>query len=209
MNANARRMPSGRVVLLRHGETEWSKSGQHTGTTDIQLTAEGERAASEVGALVRSYNIVSVVTSPLTRARRTAELAGLTNASVDEDLREWDYGAYEGLSTPQIREQLGYAWEIFHDGVTAGTTPGESVEDVAARARKVLDRITPDLHRGDVVLVAHGHLLRILTSVWLREEPRFGAKLSLDAGSVSVLGEHHDVPTIDVWNRTPGNTPAQ
>ncbi|KNX37120.1 histidine phosphatase family protein [Luteipulveratus halotolerans] len=193
--------PQGRLVLLRHGETEWSKSGQHTGTTDIPLTAVGEQAARDTAALLEAYDIVGVHCSPLTRARRTAELAGLTDYVVDEDLREWDYGAYEGMTTPQVREQLGYQWEIFEHGVAPGATPGETVEDVAARASHVLQRVWPQLHEGDVVLVAHGHLLRILTTVWLREQPRFGAKISLDAGSVSVLGEHHDVPTIDVWNR--------
>ncbi|AKU16938.1 histidine phosphatase family protein [Luteipulveratus mongoliensis] len=193
--------PQGRLVLLRHGETEWSKSGQHTGTTDIPLTPVGEAAARETAGLLKAYDIVAAYVSPMTRARRTAELAGLTDYQLDDDLREWDYGAYEGLTTPQIREQLGYKWEIFRHGVVAGKTPGETVEDVAARASHVLRRVWPDLHRGDVVLVAHGHLLRILSTVWLREQPRFGAKLSLDAGSVSALGEHHGVPTIDVWNR--------
>ncbi|MDE9367375.1 histidine phosphatase family protein [Luteipulveratus sp. YIM 133132] len=193
--------PQGRLVLLRHGETEWSRSGQHTGTTDVPLTPVGEEAARQTAALLTAYDVVSVYCSPMTRARRTAELAGLRDVRIDDDLREWDYGAYEGLTTPQVREQLGYQWEIFRYGVAPGKTPGETVEDVAARASHVLNRVWPDLHRGDVVLVAHGHLLRILTTVWLREQPRFGAKISLDAGSVSVLGEHHGVPTIDVWNR--------
>lgn len=194
--------PTGRLVLLRHGQTEWSMSGQHTGTTDIPLTQQGEELAVKTSSLLAPFTIVATYSSPLQRARRTADLAGLTHVQLEDDLVEWDYGAYEGMTTPQVREQLGYQWEIFHHGVAPGKTPGETVEDVAARASHVLRRVWPDLHRGDVVLVAHGHLLRILTTVWLREQPRLAAKLDLEAGSVSVLGEHHGVPTIDAWNHT-------
>ncbi|YAL84632.1 histidine phosphatase family protein [Dermacoccaceae bacterium W4C1] len=191
---------AGRVILLRHGQTEWSRSGQHTGVTDLPLLPEGEAAAREAAALLSRYDVVSVHCSPLSRARRTAELAGLSNVVIDEDLREWDYGGYEGLSTPQIREQLGYDWEIFTDGVVPGQTPGETVEDVAARASHVLRRISEDLTRGDVVLVGHGHTSRILATVWLRHEPRFAASLTLDAGRLCVLGHHHGKPTLEMWN---------
>lgn len=192
--------PPGRVLLLRHGQTEWSLSGQHTGVTDLPLLPEGEEAARAARRFFAGRNIVAVRVSPMSRARRTADLAGLTDVTIDEDLREWDYGGYEGLSTPQIRQQLGYDWELFADGVVPGDSPGETIEDVAARASHVLDRIRSDLAVGDVVLVGHGHTSRILATVWLRTTPRFAANLTLDAGRVCVLGHHHDEPTIEMWN---------
>lgn len=189
------------LVLVRHGQTEWSRSGQHTGTTDLPLLPEGEDAAREVGAMIGHMSFVAAYTSPLQRARDTARLVGLTDVEVDEDLREWDYGGYEGLTRAQIRRLTGEpAWEIFRNGVAPGKTPGETVEDVAARASHVVARVTPLLSEGNVVLVAHGHLLRILTAVFLRMNPRFGARLLLDPGAVSMLGFHHGAPTIQVWN---------
>jgi probable phosphoglycerate mutase len=190
-------------VLLRHGETEWSLSGRHTGFTDLPLTENGEMAARATAPLLASRDFALVLTSPLQRARRTAELAGLTGAQVDENLLEWDYGGYEGRTTEEIRAELGYDWNVFHQGVVPGDTPGETVEDVAARARKVIDRALPALAEGDVALAGHGHCLRILASVWLRQEPRFGAQLDLHAGSVSVLGHKHEDPAIVTWNRSP------
>lgn len=187
-------------MLLRHGQTEWSLSGQHTGVTDLPLLPEGEDAARAARRFFADRNIVAVRVSPLSRARRTAELAGLGDAVIDDDLREWDYGGYEGLSTAQIRERLGYDWDIFADGVVGGDTPGETVEDVAARASHVLERIRPDLTHGDVVLVGHGHTSRILATVWLRQNPRFAANLTLDAGRACILGHHHDEPTVEMWN---------
>lgn len=190
------------LVLIRHGETEWSRSGQHTGTTDLPLLPEGEDCARRAGEFLAGVNFVAAYSSPLQRARRTAELAGLTDVQIDENLREWDYGGYEGLTTPQIREQTGDpTWEIFKDGVIPGKTPGETVEDVAARMSHVLAKVQPQLHEGNVALVAHGHALRILTAVFLQLSPRFGMRLLLDAGAVSRLGYHHDAPTIQVWNR--------
>ncbi|WP_142005192.1 MULTISPECIES: histidine phosphatase family protein [Barrientosiimonas] len=199
--SSASSQPQGRVILLRHGETEWSRSGQHTGATDLPLLPEGEQAARDLAPRLAELDVAAVYSSPLSRAVRTAELAGLTGLVIDDDLREWDYGGYEGLSTPQIREKIGNpTWEIFADGVVPGDTPGETVEDVAARASHVLRRIYEDRRRGDVVLAGHGHASRILTSVWLREEPRFGAKLQLDAGRLCILGQHHGIPTIERWN---------
>jgi len=186
---------------VRHGETEWSKSGQHTGLTDVPLTAEGEAAARRTGTLLRERSFVRVLTSPLQRARRTAELAGLADIEVDPRLVEWDYGGYEGLTTAQIRERLGHPWTVFHDGVVSGDTPGETVESVAARAAAVLSDVRGDLERGDVALVGHGHQLRILTAVFLRQEVRMGAQLLLDAGSVSVLEYEREQPAIRTWNR--------
>lgn len=192
----------GRIILIRHGETEWSRIGQHTGVTDLPLLPEGEAAARALRTPLEAFEIASVYCSPLARARETASLAGLRDVTVLDDLREWDYGRYEGRSTAQIREELGYSWEIFTDGVQPGDTPGETVEDVAARASHVLMRAREDLRRGDVVLVGHGHTSRILAGVWLRQEPRFAANLELAAGRISVLGHHHGIPTIQMWNAT-------
>jgi probable phosphoglycerate mutase len=191
--------PSGNLVLLRHGETEWSKTGRHTGFTDVPLTARGEDLARGAGRLVADYDFSLVLTSPLQRARRTAELAGL-DAEVDPLLVEWDYGGYEGRTTREIRAELGYNWSAFTHGVIRGVTPGETVEEVAGRASRVLTRVLPAMVDGDVALVAHGHFLRILTAVYLRMAPRFGAQITLDAGSVSVLSYYREQPAILSWN---------
>ena len=137
------------------------------------------------------------------RARRTAELAGLAGAETEPRLVEWDYGGYEGLTTPEIRARVGYAWTVFANGVVPGETPGETVQDVAGRVRGVIDRVLPLLAEGDVALVGHGHALRVLASVFLEQDPCFGAQLVLDAGSVSVLGHEHGVRAVQSWNRTP------
>lgn len=194
--------PQGKLVLLRHGETEWSRTGRHTGLTDIPLTAHGEELARAAGDLVRDYDFRLVLSSPLQRARRTAELAGL-HAGIDPLLVEWDYGGYEGRTTRDIRAELGYGWTAFEHGVIRGETPGETVEEVAARASRVLTRVLPAMAEGDVALVAHGHYLRILTAVFLRQAPRFAASISLDAGSVSVLGFAREQPAILAWNHGP------
>jgi broad specificity phosphatase PhoE len=199
---SAPQTPDGRLVLLRHGETEWSRSGRHTGRTDVPLTDHGEELARRAGALVADYDFVLTLSSSLQRARRTAELAGLA-PEVDDDLLEWDYGGYEGLTTPEIRAQLGYDWTVFRDGVPPGDTPGETVEEVAARASRVVKRAVSAMADGDVALVGHGHCLRVLTSVFLRQEPRLGAQLLLDAGSVSVLQFEREQPAVRVWNQGP------
>lgn len=190
----------GRLVLVRHGQTEWSRDGRHTGRTDVPLTDAGERDARELGARLRAFDFALALCSPLQRARRTAELAGL-DPTPDDDLLEWDYGGYEGLTTPEIRERLGDpTWRVFADGVVAGNTPGETVEEVAARASRVLVRVQEPLARGDVALVAHGHLLRILAATYLHQDARFGAQLLLDAGALCVLDTEHGVPGIRSWN---------
>jgi broad specificity phosphatase PhoE len=194
---------AGSLVLLRHGETEWSRSGQHTGLTDVPLTPRGEELAREAATLLRGRTFAAVLTSPLVRARRTAELAGLAGAETEPRLVEWDYGGYEGLTTPEIRARVGYAWTVFANGVVPGETPGETVQDVAGRVRGVIDRVLPLLAEGDVALVGHGHALRVLASVFLEQDPCFGAQLVLDAGSVSVLGHEHGVRAVQSWNRTP------
>lgn len=194
--------PQGKLVLLRHGETEWSRTGRHTGRTDIPLTHRGEELARGAGDLVRGYDFDLILTSPLERARRTAELAGL-DAEVDQMLLEWDYGGYEGRTTKDIRAELGYDWTAFTHGVIRGATPGETVEEVAARASRVLPRVLDAMEHGDVALIAHGHFLRILTAVFLRQAPRFAAMITLDAGSVSVLGYYREQPAILAWNHGP------
>ena len=195
------RPPEGRLVLLRHGETEWSRSGRHTGRTDVPLTPRGEADARDVARALGDFRFALVLASPLQRARRTAELAGLV-PELDDDLMEWDYGAYEGLTTSQIRDDVGYDWTVFEHGVPPGETPGESVEDVAARAARVVRGATEAMARGDVALVAHGHLLRVLAAVFLRQEPRLGAQLLLDAGAICVLEYERERPAIRVWNQS-------
>lgn len=195
---------AGRLVLVRHGETEWSRTGRHTGRTDLPLTDQGERDAAALGAALGRFDLGLVLVSPLMRARRTAELAGLTPDRVDEDLVEWDYGAVEGRTTAELREALGDpGWTVLEHGVSPGDTPGETVEEVAARASRVLQRVAPELARHDVALVGHGHALRILTATYLRQEPRFAARLVLDAGALSVLGHERDEPALLAWNVRP------
>lgn len=201
MSSAAQDHGQGSLVLLRHGETEWSRSGQHTGRTDVPLSARGEQLGAETGRLLHGRIFSLVLTSPLQRARHTAELAGLIGAEIDDNLIEWDYGGYEGLTTNEIRERVGHPWTVFGDGVIPGATPGESIEEVAARCRKVIDRAMPFLATGDVALVGHGHCLRILTAVFLGQELRFGSQILLDAGSVSVLGWEREVRVIVSWNR--------
>lgn len=196
-------VPTGRLVLIRHGETSWSRSGQHTGYTELPLLPGGERDARGVRPLLADFDLVHVRCSPRRRARHTAELAGLTVDVVDDDLREWDYGGYEGRTTADIRRELGYAWTVFDGGVVPGETPGETVEEVAARASRVLQSARPQLHEGDVALVGHGHALRILTGVFLRSDPLLGRHLDFATGSVCVLGYHHEDPVIEAWSRRP------
>ena len=194
----------GRLVLVRHGETEWSRDGRHTGRTDVPLTADGERDARRLAPRLAGFDLRLVLCSPLSRARRTAELAGLDPVT-DDDLMEWDYGGYEGRTTSEIREDLGDpGWTVFGDGVVPGATPGETVEEVAARASRVLTRVAEPLRRGDVALVAHGHLLRILAATYLHQDARFGAQLLLDAGAVCVLDHERGVPAVRSWNETAG-----
>jgi probable phosphoglycerate mutase len=195
-------VPAGRLVLVRHGKTEWSESGQHTGTTDIPLTEQGEADAATLTERLRGYDVGLVLSSPMQRARRTAEIAGYS-PEVEDNLVEWDYGVHEGRTTREIRAELGYDWTVFEHGVAPGATPGETVEEVAARASRVLVRAEPVLASRDVLLFGHGHALRILAAVFLREQPRFAARLLLDAGSVSVLEHEREQPAIRLWNSLP------
>jgi probable phosphoglycerate mutase len=183
------------VVLVRHGQTEWSRDGRHTGRTDIALTPSGEQDARALGGrLSRPFGLV--LTSPLQRAARTAELAGLRGAQVDEDLLEWDYGPEEGRTTAQARETRP-GWSVWDDDGSLG----ETLEQLAERQRSVLRRLQPVLDDGsDVCLVGHGHALRVLAACWLGLPPGVGQQLVLGAGSVSVLGSEHGCPALLSWN---------
>ncbi|MFD1938112.1 MULTISPECIES: histidine phosphatase family protein [Nonomuraea] len=187
------------MLLLRHGETEWSRAGRHTGRTDLPLTPAGEDQARALAPLVKARSFDLVLVSPAARARRTAELAGLSDYEVDPDLWEWDYGGYEGITTPTIRESRP-GWYLWRDGVPPGDAehPGESAEQVAARADRVIARAkgVP----GQVALVAHGHFLRVLTARWLGLSPQDGRFFRLDTGTYSRLGFEHAEPVILTWN---------
>jgi len=190
--------------VLRHSETEWSRAGRHTGRTDIPLTPRGEAAAVALAPMLARRHIMAAFSSPAQRAARTAELVGLAEAKPDPDLWEWDYGGYEGLTTPQIQERRP-GWYLWRDGVIPGDAahPGETMQQVGARVDRVLTRVKPLLADGDVVLVAHGHVLRILTARFLQLEPTDGKLFRLDTGTVSTLGLEHDEPVILSWNVPP------
>ena len=191
----------GDLILLRHGETEWSLAGRHTGRTDIPLTAHGEAAATALAPVLARRSVTAVFSSPARRAVTTAALAGLDNAKPDPDLWEWDYGGYEGMTTPQIREHRP-GWYLWRDGVIPGDAghPGETVEEVGQRVDRVLGRVAPLLAGGDVALVAHGHVLRILTARYLQLDPASGRLFRLDTGTMSTLGTERDEPVILSWN---------
>ena len=198
------------IVLVRHGETEWSRARRHTGRTDLPLTPAGERAARALRPLLGGREFGLVLTSPLRRAARTAELAGL-DPRPDGDLVEWDYGGYEGLTTAEIAERLGRPWSVWSDGVVPGDTLGESLAEVAARTGRVLARAQPVLAAGaDVALVAHGHLLRVLAAGWLGLPPQAGALFTLHAGAVGTLGFEHGWHAMIDWNlRPPAEVPVE
>ena len=190
----------GRIVLLRHGQTEWSASGQHTSRTDIPLTDRGRVLAEETAELgrriLRDRPPALVLTSPRARARTTAELAGLHADRVDDRLVEWDYGSYEGLTTDQIRaDQPG--WSIWENGAPGGESP----EQVGKRADDLIADITANLADGDVVLVGHGHFSRVLMTRWIELPVVEGARLMMDAPAWAVLGHYHgDVRCLDHVN---------
>ena len=189
----------GRVLLLRHGETEWSASGRHTSRTDVPLTDRGReraRATARLGAaLLNGKPPALVVSSPRDRARTTAELAGLTVDRTDDRLAEWDYGDYEGLTTPQIREEVP-DWTIWTHPVPGGETPAQ----VAARADAVLTDVTKALDEGDVVLVGHGHFSRVLIARWVGLPATEGVRFAMDPASWAVLGHERGVPQLEHVN---------
>jgi probable phosphoglycerate mutase len=180
--------------LIRHGETAWSLSGQHTSSTDLPLTADGERKAAGVGKMLRGKKFAVVFVSPMQRARETCRLAGYADgAIVTDDLREWTYGAYEGLTTAEIQKSAP-GWTIW----TAPPPGGETISQVAERTRRLIAS-APD---GDVAIFGHGHLLRVLTASWLEVEPQMGRCFALSTGSVSVLGYERETRVIQMWNQT-------
>jgi probable phosphoglycerate mutase len=186
------------VYLARHGETAWSVSGQHTGLTDLPLTQRGERNARQLGKRLKGLAFAKVFTSPLQRAVRTCELAGIgTMAEVDRDLLEWDYGRYEGRRTDEIRAERP-DWQLFRDGCPGGESPAQ----VAARADRVVNRVRAI--QGDVLLFSSGHFLRMLAARWLDLEPSTGSYFLLSTASLSVLGYEHGLsePAIRLWNET-------
>jgi broad specificity phosphatase PhoE len=184
-----------RLWLVRHGETEWSKSGQHTGRTDIPLTATGIRQAEALGRRLAGHRFGLVLTSPLARARETCRLSGFGDvAVVSDDLREWDYGIYEGRTTADVRvEQPG--WSIW----TTPVPQGETVEQVGERARRAIDRASAV--DADVALFAHAHLLRILAACWIELPPIHGRRLTLGTASISILGYERQTRVIEAWNQ--------
>ncbi|GAB2808880.1 histidine phosphatase family protein [Streptomyces chlorus] len=193
----------GDLLLARHGETEWSRSGRHTGHTDLPLTEGGEAQARALIPLLEGRAFTLVLTSPLVRARRTAELAGLSGALPEPDLREWDYGGYEGVTTADIRRTRP-DWDLWTDGVPAGTEfPGESPGQVGERADRVLSAVAGALDAGDVLLVAHGHLLRVLTARRLGLPPADGRLFRLGTGTLSRLSLEHGSPVVAEWNIRP------
>ncbi|MEV6615774.1 histidine phosphatase family protein [Streptomyces sp. NPDC051051] len=197
----------GDLFLVRHGETAWSRSGRHTGLTDVPLTEHGRDEARRLVPLIRSHRIGAAFSSPLQRARETAELIGLHEVQVDADLKEWDYGGYEGVTTVEIqRERPG--WFLFTDGVAPGPQahPGETPEQVGERADRVLAMADAALANteGCVVLVAHGHFLRVLTARRLGLPPSEGALFQLATGALCRLGTEHGRHVIAGWNIRPG-----
>jgi broad specificity phosphatase PhoE len=182
------------VFAIRHGETAWSLSGQHTGTTDIPLTDNGRQLAERMRSVLATKAFELVLCSPMQRARETCELAGLGDkAVIDPDLVEWNYGEYEGLTPEQIHEK-GPDWLIFRDGCPGGEMP----EQVGARVDRVVARVRAV--EGNVALFAHGHVLRVLVARWIGLPPGAGQHFLLDTGTLSVLSYYYELPAVRAWN---------
>jgi broad specificity phosphatase PhoE len=189
----------GELVVIRHGQTEWSRSGQHTSVTDLPLLPEGEEQARHLQKSLASRRFVEVWVSPRQRALRTAELAGMTPTRIVDDLVEVDYGGYEGRTNAEIRAELGRPWTLWEDGTVPGATPGETLAAVAERVDRVLAPMKERLADGDVALLAHGHVLRVLTARWLGLQPQHGALFPLPAGSYGVLGYERECQVLNGW----------
>jgi probable phosphoglycerate mutase len=186
--------PTPRVYLVRHGETEWSVSGQHTGITDIPLTENGRPTACHLAPALRRVAFVRVLTSPLQRAKATCELAGLGGqAEVDGDLIEWDYGEYEGLTPAQIQAKAP-GWMLFRDGCPGGETPDE----IGVRVDRVIRRVR-SVH-GYVALFAHGHVFRVFAARWLGLPPGAGCHFLLDTATLGILSYYRGIPAVKRWN---------
>jgi broad specificity phosphatase PhoE len=182
------------VVLVRHGETEWSSTGRHTGRTDVALTPKGRQQARSVGAQLAGRRFARVLTSPALRAAETCRLAGFGDrAERRDELLEWDYGAYEGRTTAEIRTERP-GWTLWRDGVPGG----ETVAEVGARADRLLAEL--EAVTGPVLVFGHGHLLRVVTVRWLELDPGSGRLLALDPATISVLGYEHEQHVIRRWN---------
>lgn len=182
------------VLLIRHAATEWSVAGRHTGRTDLPLTEEGRQAAARTARKLEGQSFERVLSSPLRRARETCEICGLgAQAQTVDQLVEWDYGEYEGLTTAQIRE-LRPGWNLWRDGCPGG----ENTAQVGARADAVIAML--QTLQGQVAIFAHGHILRVLAARWIAAEPELGARLMLSTGALSVLGHEHGVGALRRWN---------
>lgn len=192
--------PKFEAVLMRHGQTEWSVSGQHTGNTDIPLTPAGREEARTMRPHIGGHNYDLVLTSPLSRAQETCEIVGLLDrAHVREDLREFDYGDYEGMTSPQIRE-FNPGWNLWTDGCPGGESPAE----VTARCDRIIEELVrhAESGAGDAIIFAHGHILRCLAARWCDESIEMGAHLILSTAAASSLGYEHSTRAIKFWNRT-------
>ncbi len=187
------RVAQAELWIVRHGETEWSRSGQHTSTSEIPLTSAGEEAARLVGERLAGTTFDLVLTSPRDRARRTAELAGFPDAEVDDDLAEWAYGEYEGITTAQIREQVP-GWTVW----THPTPGGETADDVGRRLDRVVARVRD--RGGRALVFGHGHASRALAARWVEQPVDEGRFFRLDTATVSVLGYEHEFPVVARWN---------
>ncbi len=188
-----------RLVVVRHGATEWSRSGRHTGRTDLPLLEEGRRQAEALGRHLAGHEFALVLTSPLRRARQTCEIAGFgPRAQECDDLREWDYGQYEGLTTDEIRAQRP-GWSLWRDGVPGG----ESADDVAYRADRVIRTVRG--RRGDVLAFAHAHLLRVVGARWVGLDGAAGGLFALATATISVLGWERDAAVVTRWNEAAGD----
>ena len=186
--------PPLQLVLVRHGETEWSRDGKHTGRTDLPLTKRGRENAKRIGPVLAGFSFARVLSSPLERALETCRLAGYGDrAETRDELREWDYGEYEGRRTSEIHEERP-DWILWRDGCPGGEEP----EDVGARADRLLAELAGT--SGDVAIFGHGHMLRVLTARWLEMPPSAGARFVLGTGTVSLLGWEHDWHAIRTWN---------
>jgi broad specificity phosphatase PhoE len=183
-----------RLVLVRHGETEWSRSGRHTGRTDIPLTDRGREQAEQLGQALRGRTFSRVLSSPLGRALETCRLAGFGDrAELDDDLREWDYGVYEGRTRLEIATEVP-GWSVWTHPIVGG----ESLVDLGRRAGRVIEATLPV--GGDVLVFAHGHILRVLAACWIEQPPLLGSRLALATATLSELGWEHDTRVIEGWN---------
>ena len=193
-------MPIQKVYLIRHGETEWSLNGRHTGTTDIPLTENGRKIAKRLASLLAREAFALVLTSPLNRARTTCELAGLAaGAEIERDLMEWNYGAYEGLTPEEIHAQAP-GWMIFTDGCPGGERP----EQVGARVDRVIAKVREV--EGHAALFAHGHIFRVFAARWLALPAAAGSQFLLDTATLNILSYYRGIPAVKCWNTPLGNS---